>query len=257
MAGDDPVKLSPAAEHALDDLLALPPREFTAARNAAAKQLAAEGRGEAAAELKALARPPVAVWILNLLAREEPGVVTAFLDAADGLREAYRSGGDIRAATAPQREAEAKAAAAALALARARGTNVSETVSRALHQTLSAAAADEQVAAALRAGRLLREPDAPSIDQLLASMPPASAAARPQAPAGAARRERKALQISIAEAEEEAGRARDEARAAADAATRAQREAERARGAAVAAGERSDAAQERLEELRRQLADGE
>jgi hypothetical protein len=256
MAGGDPVKLSPAAEHALDDLLALPPGEFTAARNAAAKQLAAEGRGEAAAELKALARPPVAVWILNLLAREEPGVVTAFLDAADGLREAYRSGGDIRAATAPQREAEAKAAAAALALARARGTNVSETVSRALHQTLSAAAADEQVAAALRAGRLLREPEAPSIDQLLASMPPAPAAARPQA-AGAARRERKALQMSIAEAEEEAGRARDEARAAADAATRAQREAERARGAAVAAGERSDAAQEHLEELRRQLADGE
>ena len=255
MAGSDPVKLSPEAEEALDHLLALPPQEFTAARNAAAKQLAADGRRAAAAEIKALARPPVAVWILNRLAREQADVVEAFLDAADGLREAYRSGGDIRAATGPQRDAEARAAAAAIALARAQGANVSETVSRGVHQTLSAAAADEQVAGALRAGRLLGEPEAPSIDQLLASIPAAPPAARPQAPAGTSQRARKALQAGVAEAEEEAGRARDDARAAADAAAEAQREAERARRAAVAASELSDAAQERLEALRQQLAD--
>jgi hypothetical protein len=254
MAGHDRLELSPAAEEALDNLLAVPPQEFTAARNAAARQLAADGRSEAAAEIKALARPPVAVWVLNQLAREQPAVVRAFLDAAEGLREAYRSGGDIRAATAPQREAEARALAAAMALARARGTRVSETVSRGLRQTLSAAAADPDVGAALGAGRLLREPEAPSIDELLASLPAPHAEAPSASPAREAQRQRRALQISVAEAEEEAARARDAARAASDAATRAQREAERARRDAVAARERSDAAQERLEELRRQLA---
>ena len=52
----------------------------------------------------------------------------AFAEAAEALREAYRSGGDIRAATAPEREAEARVAGAAAELVRAQGKGATDAV---------------------------------------------------------------------------------------------------------------------------------
>jgi hypothetical protein len=254
------------ADDVLDALLVLPPQEFTAARNAAAKQLTADGRREAAAEIKSLPRPPVSVWLLNLLAREQASVVASFLDAADALRGAYASAGDIRAATGPEREAEARVVAAATELARARGTGMTETVSRGLRQTLSAAAADAGVAATLRDGRLLGEPDAPSIDRLLGSIPQAPAAkAKTKAKATEPKpkktksrdleADRVALQERVAGAESEATAARVGARAAADAWAAAQEAWERAQKDAEGAQRRSDAAEKRLAELQRRLTE--
>src|SRR4051794_3683478 len=159
-----------AAEDVVDELLAIPPKQFTEARNAAARQLAADGQRDAAGEIKALPRPTLALWSLNRVAHEQSDLVKTFMEASATLRKAHESGGDIRAATPPQREAEARVAAAAAEVAAGQGS-ATETVMRGIRQALGAAAADTEVAATLRAGRLIREPEAPSIDQLLGSLP--------------------------------------------------------------------------------------
>jgi hypothetical protein len=243
-------------EDVVDELLGIPPQQFTEARNAAAKRIREEGRREAADEIKRLPRPPLSLWALNRLAHEQPSLIETFLSAADELRQAHQSGGDIRAAMPPLRGAEARVVAAAGELARAHGMNVTETVMRALRETLSAATAGAEVATALREGRLIREPEAPSIDAILASLPRASTAARKkQSP----RRDREAeilsLREEIADARTEASRARHEARAASDSANAAQREWERMQKLAERAHQTSDTAEERLRDLRERLAE--
>ena len=256
MTGKAPEPGHQGIDDIVDELLAIPPQQFTEARNEAAKQARAEGHREAADEIKRLSRPPIALWALNRLAHEQPSLIESFLSAADRLRQAHRGGGDIRAAMPPARDAEAGVVAAAGKLARAHGMNVTDTVMRALRETLSAAAADAAVATALRDGRLLREPEAPSIDEILASLPQASAAARKKEPP---RRDREAealaLREEIADAKAEASRARDEARAASDRARAAQREWERAQKHAERAQRASDAAEERLTDLRERFGE--
>jgi hypothetical protein len=241
-------------EDVLDELLALPPERFTEERNAAAKRLRAEGKRDAADAIKSLPRPPVSLWALNHLARRDPSLIETFLRSADQLRQAYRSGGDIRAAMAPERDAETRVVAAAAELARAEGRNVTETVTDRLNQTMRAAAADAEIAAALRDGRLIREPEAPSIDELLGSMPREPATAKTKAPPRPDRKaERLALQEEIADARADASRARIEARTASDTARDARREWEHAQQLAEQAERRSDAAAERLRDLQQRL----
>ena len=245
-------------EELLDELLATPPKEFVAARNAAAKRLTADGHREAAGEIKALPRPPLSLWALNRLAHAQPDLVESFLDAAENLRKAHESGGDIRAATPPEREAEARVAAAAAKIAGTQGS-ATETVMRGIRATLGAAAVDADAAASLRAGRLIEEPEAPSLEQLLGSLPqrPAGTAkAKTKAPA---RRdleaERRALRDEISEAQTGATEARAAARETADAARAAEREWQRAEKAAEKAQKRSDTAAERVQELQARLKD--
>lgn len=237
------------ADDVVDELLALPPEEFTAARNAAAKRLRDEGKREEAETVKGLPRPPVALWTLNRLAHEQPKVVAAFLDAVDALREAHAGGGDIRAATGPLRESETAVVHAAKEVARTHGMKPTDTVERALRATLQAASLDAAAAEELRAGRLLREPEPPSLDALLASLPAGAAPAKSAKDAAA---ERRALDEEIAAAKAAATRARGEARDAAAAADAAQREWERAQKAAEKAGRASDEAAERLQQLQAQ-----
>jgi hypothetical protein len=249
------------SEDVVAELLAIPPERFTEARNATSKQLREEGRRDVADAIKRLPRPPLSLWALNALAREQPKPVKAFCDAAAALREAYRSGGDIRAATAPERAAESRLAAAAAERLRAEGKNATDTVMRSLGQTLRAAAADAEIEAALRKGLLLREPEAPSIDDLLGSLPAAPAApASAGGKAKAARqradgKERRELEEQVTAAKAKAAEARSEARATADAARTAEAEWKRAEKRAGTARERSESAQQRLEQLQQRLAE--
>ena len=266
-------------EDVAGELLALPPERFTEARNAAVKQLRADGRKADADAVKRLPRPPLALWALNRLGRAGSPLVDDFLAAAEQLRQAYRTGGDIRAASAPQRAAESALANAAAKAARGEGKNVTDAVMSSIGQTLRAAAADEAIAEDLRKGLLLREPEIPSISELLGSLPAAPAAPRKAAkptarataePAGpapdeaddaaeakaeaAARDEqRTALRRQLAEARADATEARREARAASDAEVEARQQWERAKALAEGARRRSDEADEAAEELREQL----
>jgi hypothetical protein len=242
------------SEDVVGELLALPPEEFTAARNAAVKRLRSEGQRDVAETIKSLPRPPLSLWALNHLAHEQPKLIEAFLDSAEQLREAYRSGGDIRAATAPERDAEAAVVAAASELARGEGRKLTETVMERLRQTVRAAAADAGVGEELRDGRLISEPEAPSIGELLGSMPATSGKPSKKPESRRDREpERRALREEIAAAESVASEKRGEARAAADAARAAERESQRTQKLAEKARARSDAAEQQLKELRQQL----
>src|SRR4051794_26998156 len=145
---------------ALDRLYALPAAEFTAARDALAKELRAAKRRDEAAEVKALRRPTAPAAALNQLAREEPALMDALLGAAAGLREvqerllAGEAGRDeLRAAADAERRAVGDLVAAAGRLPDAPSPAALEKVRATLH----AAATDDEVRAAIARGRLERE----------------------------------------------------------------------------------------------------
>src|SRR3954451_6400970 len=101
-----------ANDEDIDRLYALPLGEFTAARNALAKELG----GEEGKRVKGLRKPSAAAWALNQAVRREPKLLKEFLEAGAELRKAHEAlmGGGDRAAVdeATRRE---RAAAAALA----------------------------------------------------------------------------------------------------------------------------------------------
>jgi len=78
-------------EQLAHQLLATPPDEFVAARNALVKQLKAEGERDQAAEVGSMRRPAWVDWALNVTAAEHPADVERFADAAEAMRDAQRS----------------------------------------------------------------------------------------------------------------------------------------------------------------------
>jgi len=151
----------------VDDLYSLPPAEFTAARDALAKRLKAEGDKDAAAEVKKLRRPTVGAWAVNTVARERPELVEAVYAAGAALGEAQRANikgkqrDALRAATAARRDAVSAAVRAAVALA-------GEAQRDAITATFEAAAAGDE---SVRDGRLSKELEAPSGFGVLGDLP--------------------------------------------------------------------------------------
>jgi hypothetical protein len=247
-------------EDVVEELLELPPERFTEARNAASKRLRSEGKRQEADAVKSLPRPSIALWALNKVARDDASLLDAYLEAAGELRDATRNGGDIRAATAPERAAEAQVAKTATALVRAEGKGVTDAVERSMSQTLRAAAADPDVASALRQGLLAREPEAPSIDDVLGYLSamapvkqPAPASQEPEKKEPDRSEERRALKAQIAAATADAAAARKDERAADDAAREAREQWQRAEKHAETLKRRTEAAEDRLADLRTQL----
>jgi hypothetical protein len=143
-------------ESVADELYAVPRDEFTAARNAAAKQAREEGRRELADQIGALRRPSTAAWVANLLAREQPGEIRALVELGDGLREAQQQlqGDELRRLSAQRHQLVHGLVQQAQALARAAGHPASETVTRELSNTFTAAVNSSAAAQALAGGRL-------------------------------------------------------------------------------------------------------
>src|SRR3982750_4498924 len=83
-----------------DRLYAEPLADFTAARDAEAKAVAKEDK-DLAARVKALKKPSVAAWAINLLVRREGDQIEQVLDLGESLRAAAESmsGDDLRALT--------------------------------------------------------------------------------------------------------------------------------------------------------------
>ena len=149
-----------------DDLYALPPGEFTRARDERAKALRKEGKREEADAVKALRKPTVAAWALNQLARERPKDVKRLVAAGEELRAAQDellAGGDRKAfqgAAAKEREEVAKLSDAAVELVGEAGERATPALREKIAETLHAAALDEETAEELRSGRLVREREA-------------------------------------------------------------------------------------------------
>jgi len=141
------------------ELYGLPPDRFIAARDEAVAQARSAGDREAAARLAKLRRPTVAAWLVNLLALHRPEQVGELLDLAAAMREAQHGlrGEELRHLSTRRRETIAGLVGQVRGLAVEAGRPARETLPLAeVEATLTAALADEEVAAAVRAGRLTK-----------------------------------------------------------------------------------------------------
>jgi len=130
---------------------------FTAQRNARAAALRSEDR-ELADAVAALPKPSASAWLVDQLVRAEPDIVSAALALGPDLRAAQATfdRDALRELGRERREALSAALDAARRVAADRGRPVSSTIADDVEQTLLAATADEDAAAAVRSGRLVR-----------------------------------------------------------------------------------------------------
>ena len=140
-------------------LYALPPEEFTAARDRLAGDLKEAGEADRAAAVKMLRKPSIVAWAVNAVARDRPEDVEALRAAGQALRRAQRkalSGGggeDLRTATDDRRALVGSLTDAGVAAIGARGSAHRDAIA----STLDAASIDDELGALLQAGVLERE----------------------------------------------------------------------------------------------------
>jgi hypothetical protein len=138
------------------ELYGLPPGDFTAARNARAKQVRSGGDKELAGQVQALRKPTVAAWAVNALVRHHPDDLTDLLALGGRLRDAQeaRAGQELRDLNRRQHELMAVARGHAEALAAESGQSLTDAVTVQLEATLRAAMTDADAADAVRTGLL-------------------------------------------------------------------------------------------------------
>ncbi len=139
-----------------DALYGLVPKEFTAARDARAKEARAAGERALAGRIAALRRPTVSAWLVNTLVRARPADVEALVALGAGLREAQAelSGADLRRLSGRRSEAVGELTREAEQLARSEGQPASAAALEEVTGTFEAALAGPEASAALREGRL-------------------------------------------------------------------------------------------------------
>lgn len=255
------------------------PAEFVAARNMRADEVE---DADLAARIRALKKPSVAAWVVNVFARERGSQLGEALQLAEELREA-QADLDARALAQLGRDRRAltsRLAADAAELAEARGQRITASTREAVQQTISAAFFDPTAAAAVASARLVRELEpagtfADIVDSIVGGGAPGtpSVAAKPLDEVKA-RRERRDAERAFREAEKTHHDAAREA-AAADRALRdavvkiedltrreqdleadlakVRREAERARGDAEKAETEQEVRAQRVRESEQDL----
>lgn len=139
-----------------DGLYALDLAEFTPARDARAKELKGDDK-ELSTQVKALRKPSLAAWVVNMLVRRETGQVEQVLAVGEALREAQQnmSGEELRALTRQRRQLTAAVTTRARALASEHGVKVTPAVGDQVEATLTAAMIDPGCARAVRSGQLV------------------------------------------------------------------------------------------------------
>ena len=139
-----------------DELYALSPDDFRAARDERAAQARDSGDKTLARAITALRRPAVSAWLVNLLAREQTAQMSELLALGESLRDAQEAldGARLRELSIQRRELVAAMVSEAKQLADRAGRTVSLQVEREVEATLQAALADPDAAAAVSAGRL-------------------------------------------------------------------------------------------------------
>lgn len=238
----------------LDDLYALPPSEFTAARNALAVRLQKDGRGDDAATVKSLRKPTLALWAVNQTARRHPDEVRRLVELGDEVRTAQIEGraGDFRAAM------KERSALLSRLLEHTREL-LGEVGGAASHaeragRTIEAAAADESERDALVAGAVRQELEPGGfgdVFEVLGDVPEDSDAGltRRAEEAEAAREQARALAEHAHAARRDASAREREAKEAEVQAAAARRAAERAAAKAEKAEADAEAAARRAEDL--------
>jgi hypothetical protein len=272
-----------------DELYGLSPDDFRAARDERAAQVRASGDRDLARAITALRRPVVSAWLVNLLAREDPGQMGELLALGESLRDAQQSldGDRLRELSAERRRLVTAMVGEAKRLAAGEGRAVTLQVEREVEATLQAALADPGAAADVAAGRLAsplsyaglgggeavtgrresapsRPVTVPAAERKVPGQPAARAdgVGRGQGPQGAARREaREAEQREVREAaaaerkEREAAAVRQAALDAADAVAGARAALDDAERETAGARAAQEAVRQRAEQLDRELSE--
>jgi hypothetical protein len=132
------------------------PEEFTEARNARAKELAADGDRELASEVRRLPKPTMAAWLANTLVRTHAAEVEELIALGPALRDALgaRARLDMRRVADRRRAVIKELVDAASQSASQVGHPMAPPVQRQLEETLEAAMVDDQSAGILRSGML-------------------------------------------------------------------------------------------------------
>ena len=208
----------------LDRLYQLPPGEFTAARDELAKRLRDEGERDRSTEIKQLRKPPVAVWLVNRLARERELDVQRLVKAGQALAKSGGGSGAFAAARDDEQQALERLSQAAHEIAEREGTGAA-AVDRAT-KTLRAASLTDDGRRLLKQGRLTEELEPPGFEALtgltVATPKPPPKQAKAKTDDRAERRRARE------EAREEVRRLRAEERELKSAARTAARDADRA-----------------------------
>lgn len=149
-----------------DELYGLPLADFTAARDALAKQRRAEK--PVAAAIKGLRKATLAAWVVNLLVRRDPEQVAQVLSVGAALREAQDSlnAAQLRDLTRQRRQVSAAVTTSARRLAREEGVKVTPSVADQVEGTITAAMLDSEAAKAVRSGMLVNALQATGLDDL-------------------------------------------------------------------------------------------
>jgi hypothetical protein len=263
-----------------DPLFAVPPEKFVAARNELVSKLQASGNRSAASQLKALARPSVAVWTINQLSRRHPEKVAALLEMGKRLRESQKRGlrggptsaDELRASAHAERQALrdlVKAAGNILADAgRADSSALLGRIESTLHAIATGSGGFDEV---LRAGRLTQEVEPEGFPSAGGAF---SVSPTPRAPSTgpdsgktqrreretasaelkAAQRAANAQTATLRKAERKAQRLINRAARAQGAADKARMDADRAKEEVTAARSVLDDAQQRIERASARLA---
>ena len=206
---------------AVDRLYRGPLEEFTPVRNELAKKLRADGKTEAADWVKGLRKPTRAAWLASQVAAKNRRAMRQLLRASAGLRDAQD---EMLAGSTDHRKLRENARRERLAIDSLNETaeklgaeqGVGPQILAKVFDTLQAAAADSEVAAALESGRLDREQRAASLGIDASAAPPAKASAKAEDREAAGRRERRRLaklrqeaERKLAKAEHRLGRERE------------------------------------------------
>jgi hypothetical protein len=216
-----------------DRLFELPLDEFTAARNELARRLKQDGDAETAEQIHALAKPSVAAWAVNQLARREPEAVRSLLNLASRLRSAQerslkgeRAADELRAAQAEERDVIRTLTQRAGDILREADRPASGTTLERVSSLLRAAAVAEPGRTSLREGRLSGDVEVSGFDAFAGLE---VSGARRSAPAGDDLAERRRQKREAAQRRKRLEKQVRELSARADA---AEQEAESARRAA-------------------------
>ena len=165
-------------EDDLDALFRLPLAEFTGARNALAARLKKSGRGDEAAVVKALAKPPVSAWAVNQLYWNYHEAFNQLIESGERFHKAQKSGkmADMRTALDARREALADLSDLATSLLRDAGHNPSLDTIRRVTSTLEAMSVYASRSDAPRPGRLTEDVDPPGFESFGSFVPAAGVA---------------------------------------------------------------------------------
>ncbi|MFE6097447.1 hypothetical protein ACFQ7M_36545 [Streptomyces massasporeus] len=233
-----------------DELYALRPEEFTAARASAMASARTAGDRELAERIRALRKPSLAAWVSNLLVRSSPGEVEPLLRLGEGLRQAHQDldGTQLRELSRRQHALVRALSLQARQLAKEAGHPIGESVQREVENTLHAVLADPEAARAWAGGRLAKPLSAAVGFPATAEGAPPKSPAPPPAPAPSrpGKKASEQQRRKLARAREDAETAERELRELQDEATAA--------GQAVAeAKQQVNGLQRRVEELTGEL----